>query len=348
LILSLATEEGGAWDRVQQSWEKQKHGRAEEGFASLCFVIAVSARGCLLSGWVLESANVTGEDAITSSMMQSSVEIPVREAITSLTRYPLVGNEHPRPVFFSGHMDGTIREWAVQHDEQDAWCIVPLRNMTPQGGGSVTLLTCSMPRYMAVLQASSTTVVQLLEGESKHPEYTPEATLQPGGVIKAVAWHTVSFSHPIISIASEDQVTLYYQPRTEALHMAQAPWSKLHRIQTSLSVRCIGWTKSFLLQKGGCLQICDGSQVEIVNVWAGKKGDEALMRLLHSTVPVQQYNPRILEERILHNRTDVAANPESSRRCRPRMARRSRTIHPATRGEASSPLGQASDALCEV
>jgi len=178
------------------------------------------------------------------------------------------------------------------------------RVIKPYGAGAVTLITASMPRYLAVLQASSAHRVQIIEGESRHPDYHLEATLQPGGDIKAVAWFSMSFSRPILTLASDSTITIYYQPKTEAMHMHQAPWEKLRVVTSNIPIKCMGWTKSFYqMSKGGCLQVCDGCTVELLNPWEGPDGDEALMMIFQSTTPMPQYHPRILEERILHNRT---------------------------------------------
>ena len=166
LIISLATSEGGAWARVRESWRKQRHGFAEEGLSSQCFVIAVSDGGCYLSGWVLSSSNVTDDNLDNSDLscqrMAKAVRLPKGEAITCLTRFPLVGQEHPQPVFFSGHEDGKVREWIVRHnsDDPNSWYIEQKNTIETDGVGSVTLVTCTLPRHLAMIKSTAPDCLQ--------------------------------------------------------------------------------------------------------------------------------------------------------------------------------------------
>lgn len=84
--------------------------------------------------------------------------------ITSMTRFPLVGNDHPHPIFFTGHASGVVHEWMIESNQ-----INEIRQINAQRG-PISMLIAWLPRYIAVMGTSAPNSLTILEGESHYPE----------------------------------------------------------------------------------------------------------------------------------------------------------------------------------
>ena len=104
------------------------------------------------------------------------------EAVCCMCRFPLVGNTHPQPVFFTGTnphntntaqhqhvfftggVKGQLTEWRVTHQGQ----FERLRQVAALGS-QISRVSAWLPRYLAASTTGDPCKLHVFDGESLYP-----------------------------------------------------------------------------------------------------------------------------------------------------------------------------------